>query len=200
MQLSLAESQYLLSRLISAPNGVEEGLRAEGNLPPEGIGGLIGGDLRLSAAARIEIYANMYFYRLLDAIKEDFPATLKVLGELNFHNLITGYLIEHPPSQPSITETSRHLGEFAENCGLHGQFPFSADLIRLEGTLVEVFLAPDATPLSLDELRAIPTEQWGSLRMTSHPATRLVDCRWNVDDVLCAVEHDHSVPAAVRGA
>jgi hypothetical protein len=35
----------------------------------------------------------MYFYRLLDAIKEDFPATLKILGDFEFHNLITGYLI-----------------------------------------------------------------------------------------------------------
>ena len=112
MQSGLADLQKLLCRLITAPNGVEQGLRAEKNIPTAGIGALVGGDNRLSAVERIDIYANMYFYRLLDAIKEDFPATLKILGDFEFHNLITGYLIEYPPSDPSITEASRHLAEF----------------------------------------------------------------------------------------
>jgi hypothetical protein len=87
---SLVDVQSLLLRLITAPNGVEEGLSGERHLPPGGIGAMIGGDSRFSAAERIEIYANMYFYRLLDAIKEDFPASLKILGDSEFHNLVTG--------------------------------------------------------------------------------------------------------------
>ena len=70
------------------------------------------GDDRLSAEARVDIYANMYFYRILDALKEDFPATLAVLGDDNFHNLITGYLIEYPPTEPSISYCGNHLADY----------------------------------------------------------------------------------------
>ena len=61
---------------------------------------------------RLEIYANAYFYRILDCLKEDFPATLATLGADNFHNLVTGYLIEYPPTEPSISYAGRHLAEF----------------------------------------------------------------------------------------
>ena len=193
MRLSLAQLQHLLFRLITAPNGVEKGISAERNFPSEGIQDLIGGDHRLSTAERIDIYAHMYFYRLLEAMIQDFPATVKIVGNLNFHNLITAYLVAYPPSQPSITEASRHLDEFAAYWQLRDRFPFVSDLIRLERALVDVFLAPDASPLGFVELRAIPPEKWGSLQMGCHPAVRLVDCRWRVDKVLQAVYRGHSV-------
>jgi hypothetical protein len=193
VRLSLAQLQHLLFRLITAPNGVEEGISAQRNLPSEAIRDLIGGDHRLSAAERIDIYANMYFYRLLEAMIQDFPATVKVLGDLNFHNLITAYLVAYPPSEPSITEASRHLDEFADNWQLRDRFPFVSDLIRLERAFVDVFLAPDASPLGFAELRAIPTDKWGSLQIGCHPAARLIDCRWRVDEVLQAVHRGHSI-------
>ena len=53
---------------------------------------VIRGDERLSARQRIEIYADAYFYRLLDCMKEDFPATLAVVGESAFRDLVVSYL------------------------------------------------------------------------------------------------------------
>jgi len=198
MPSSLSELQRLLYRLITAPNGVEEGLTAERSLPSGSIDVLIRGDTRLSPTERIGIYANMYFYRLLDAIKEDFPATSKVIGDVKFHNLITGYLVAHPPSHSSITEASRHLVEFAGNSQLLDEFPFVADLIRLERALVDVFLGPGAEPLNFDDLRAIPSRGWSSLRIDTHPATRMLDCEWRVSEVLRAVEREQSFESPVR--
>jgi hypothetical protein len=193
MRPTLGDVQCLLYHLVTAPNGVEEGLAAESNLPPEGIGALIRGDARVSAIGRVEIYANMYFYRLLEAIREDFSATAVVLGDANFHNLITGYLVEHPPSQPSITEASRHLAEFASNSPTLTKWPFLIDLIRLERALVDVFLAPDADPLTFDQLRAIPPHRWFSLEISAHPAVQVLECDWRVDTILRAVEN-HQTP------
>lgn len=196
MRPSLAATQGLLYRLITAPSGVEEGLTAEKHLPAGGISMLIGGDARLSAIERVGIYANMYFYRLLEVMREDFPATARVLGDVDFHNLITGYLVEYALSHPSITEASRHLAEFAGNSPMLGKWPFVADLIRLERALVEVFLGPDADPLAFDELRAIPSQEWSSLRIGAHPAIQVLDCGWRVDEILRAVEQEQSpVPA-----
>jgi hypothetical protein len=77
--------------------------------------------------------------------------------------------------------------------------PFLSDLVRLERALVEVFLELDRSPLTVDELRAIPAEEWPSLRIAIHPAIRLLDCEWRVDELLGAVEQKRFVPAPVCG-
>jgi hypothetical protein len=123
---------------------------------------------------------------------------VKVIGDLEFHNLITGYLIEHPPSDPSITQASRHLAEFVEKSPTLKNKPFLADLVRIERAVVEVFLGPDRNPLTVDELRTIPAQQWATLRIAMHPAIRLLDCEWRVDELLSAVGREQFVSAAVR--
>jgi len=188
MQPCLGELQHLLYRLITATSGVEEGLAAETNLPSQGITALVRGEARVSAIDRVEIYANMYFYRLLDAIKEDFPATLRVVGEANFHNLVTGYLTDYPPGDPSITEASRHLAEFTRNSSALEKWPFIADLIQLERAILEVFLGPDARPLAAEAMRVIPAAQWPSLLITVHPALQVINSEWRVDEILRALE------------
>jgi hypothetical protein len=197
MRFDLGEVQKLLYRLITAPNGVEEGLADEYDLAGLGLDAIIEGDDYVGAVDRVGIYADMYFYRILDALKEDFPATLKILGDVNFHNLITGYLVVYPPKQPSITEASRHLSAFAAASEWTSQFPHISDLIHLERALIDAFLGPDATPLNLAQLRSTPESEWPSLRLGLHPAVQLVACHWRVDELLRAVEESVAVgPAA----
>ena len=198
MRVGLGEVQRLLYDLITSPNGVEEGLTAEHNLSAEGLDAIIAGDARVGAVERVSIYADMYFYRLLDAFKDDFPVTLKILGELNFHNLITSYLVAYPPSQPSITDASQHLSAFAAASEWINQFPHLADLIRLERSLVEVFLGPDASPLNVEQLRSTPESEWPSLRLGLHPAVQLLDSQWRVSELLRAIEENLAVGPATR--
>jgi hypothetical protein len=76
--------------------------------------------------------------------------------------------------------------------------PFIADLVRLERAVVEVFLGPDRSPLTVDELRTIPAHKWPSLRIAIHPGIRLLDCEWRVDELLSAVERKRFIPAPIR--
>ncbi|MGA6974800.1 MAG: DNA-binding domain-containing protein, partial [Candidatus Binatus sp.] len=148
----LKSLQSLLYRLITAPSGVAEGLAAERELSARSLDAIVLGDERLSAADRVDIYANMYFYRLLDALKEDFPAALAVLGADNFHNLVTGYLLEYPPTEPSLYYCGRYLADYLRDHPLSESAPFIADLARLERATVEVFHGADAPVLESDAL------------------------------------------------
>lgn len=197
MQPRLKEIQAMLSRLIVAPEGVETALASEADLPRGGLDGLIAGDERLSAVDRVGIYANMYFYRLLDALKEDFPVTANAIGDSEFHNLITGYLVEYPPSDPSINQASRHLAEFARRPELAARWPFLSDLVRVERAIVEVFLGQDAQPLGADELRAVPHEEWALIPMRSHPSLQILECEWRIDETMRAFEAGNA-PAPPR--
>ncbi len=103
--------------------------------------------IALSAEERVDIYANMYFYRLLEVLQEDFPATLAMIGAERFHNLITGYLIEYPPAHFSISYAGKSSRGFhSATIRLREEFPFLADLAQMERALIEVFHARRCGP------------------------------------------------------
>ncbi|HVN64429.1 MAG TPA: putative DNA-binding domain-containing protein, partial [Candidatus Binataceae bacterium] len=132
-------------------------------------------------------YANMYFYRLLEVLKEDFPATLKVVGGANYHNLVTGYLLEYRPTEPSVHSCGRHLAEYLRSHPIVEKFPYLADLAALERALVESFCAPDAAVLDADLMRTVPASRWPAFRIRTHPAATILTLQWRVSDLHHAI-------------
>lgn len=197
--MELARLQSLLCRLITSPNGIAEGLANEDAATADGIERLIVGDRRLSAQERLGIYADAYFYRLLDVLREDYPATLAILGADNFHKLVTGYLLEYPPSEPSIFYAGQYLADFLTDYPSNESQPFLSELARLERTLLESFNSVDAVPLDGAAMAAIAPAQWPAIAMKTHPAARILDCEWRVEGVLRAVQADMPWAAPKRG-
>ena len=184
MELSLRDLQGVLKRLITAPDGIDAALSREAALHRDGIDGLIAGGPPLGARQRLEIYSNGYFRRLLDCLKEDYPATLAVIGEHAFRTLVVAYLAAHPSDSPSVFGVGRFLPDFILRHPVVSDRPFLGDLARLERTLIEVFHAADAPPLTATELQRIPAEAWATLRLSQHPAVAMLECEWPVDDLL----------------
>jgi Putative DNA-binding domain len=192
-EFGLAELQGLLYRLITAPTGVDEAVSHERALHVRGLEAVIAGNKRLSARDRLSIYANSYFYRLLDIFKEDFACTYTVLGEVDFHNLITSYLIKYPPSEPSILYAGRHLPHYLETTSGRAHAPaehvaFLADLARLERACIEVFHSVDAEALEQTSLRDLAPESWPAIRIRLHPAAQIFDIEWRVDTLMTAIK------------
>lgn len=182
----LARTQRLLWKLITAPEGVEaalaqaqergEDLRAE-------LLRTVRDDPELSAVERLDVYANMYFYRLLDVLRDDFAAVAFVAGEARFHNLVTDYLLRHFPQHHSLRWAGRFLPDFLAAHRQADLHPCLGDLARFEWALTEAFDAEDAPAATADELRAIPAEHWPALRLQAHPSLRLLACEWNVREI-----------------
>jgi putative DNA-binding protein len=187
-EIGLRRLQEIIYRLIAAPTGVAEGLEQVRIAREDGLDRLIASDDRMTPVERVEIYAQGYFYRILDVLKEDYPATLAVAGADNFHNLVTGYLIDYPPTEPSIYFAGQHLAAYLATHPLCERFPYLADLARLERTMLESFHAVDAQALDADAMRTIPPTEWPALLMRANPASRLMESSWRVDRILRAVE------------
>jgi hypothetical protein len=180
---NLATTQRLVWKLISAPEGVAAGLA---RLDPDERAhaeGLVVSDQRLSAAERLDIYANMYFYRLRDALKDDFSAVCAVVGEAHFHNLVTDYLLVHPPSHFSLRYAGKHLASFLASHASLARWPFVADLARLEWAILDAFDAPDAPVLVPEALGSVAPERWPTMRFRLTPSLCLLDVGWPVHAV-----------------
>jgi hypothetical protein len=196
--LSLTDLQTLLSRLITAPNGVQEGLAKETTLATGGLATVVVGDQQLSPFERVSIYATAYFYRLLDVFKEDYPATLAVLNDHVFHNLVTGYLISCPPTEPSIFYASRFFPDYLRAHPVRESCPFLADLAALERSIIDVFVMHDAPALGASDMRSIAPGDWPQMVLRTVPAVRILDLEWRVDALLRAVEEGQEWQEPVR--
>ncbi len=172
---TLAELQQLFHRLLRAPEGVRAGLEAlveSGELEHPDLSHVIEGDEKLDANARLDLYASMYFYRLRDVLADEYDRVARCIGEVHFHNLITDYLLEHPPSAPSLREAGAALPGFIETHALAAPHPALADLAHLERARFEVFDARDQEVLDRESFMARSAEDPEGFTLRLAEATR----------------------------
>jgi len=173
----LRELQDLVWRLIAAPEGVARGAAAlvrEGRLASEDLGALVPDDARMSAVEHLDVYADMYFYRLRDCLAEDFPKLSRRIGPARWNDLVTDYLLAHPPSHFSLRELGRALPGFVARHPLGAEVPLLADLARLEWARVDVFDEADAAPLTREDLLAAASRDPEERVLGLVPASRLL--------------------------
>jgi putative DNA-binding protein len=189
----LRRIQELFWALISAPEGVGpalDDLARRGEIDATGLDELFAGDDRLPAVKRLDIYANMYFFRLLDCLKEDFPKTHAAIGADRFHNLVTDYLLRHPSEHPSLRYLGRRFPEFIATHPIVEECPWLPGLARLEWARAEVFDAPDAVPLTREKLSGLPQDRAGEARFELVPAFDLLHLEHDVVPLWRALDKD----------
>lgn len=199
---ALADIQQRLREWIAAPSGVAAALRAGGPGAVQALDATLRSDDRLSAAQRLDVYANAYFYRIHDALCDDYGALCATLGEAAFHDLVTAYLLTHPPSQPSLRHAGKDLADFLARSGalesMRERVPWGPDLARLECAILDAFDAQDAPVVSRDELAAVDPEQWADLRFSFQPALRWVDTEWPVPRLRSAYDRGDDLPETLQ--
>ena len=175
--MKLAELQERFWRLITAPEPVGKALpslaaRDPGAAP---LAGWIRAEDEAAAATRLDVYANMYFFRLLDVLRQDFPALVKLVGDDPFHDLVTGYLLAHPSDNPSLRWVGRHLPDHLIGHALAARFPCAPALARLEWARGEAFDVADAPIATLADVTAATPEAWSAMRLRMQPSMRVID-------------------------
>ena len=91
--MNLLELQRRMAGAIMAPLGAGDRVTRAASAEADAI--LTPND-RLSSAERLEIYAKSYWYRILDALYDDFPGLRAIVGVRAFDKLSRAYLAEMP--------------------------------------------------------------------------------------------------------
>jgi hypothetical protein len=126
---------------------------------------------------RLDIYADMYFYRIRDALREDFPKLVACLGDDGFHDLVTDYLLVCRPRDASLGRAGDRLPAFLAEHPLAAARPWLAELAALEWARSEVFSERDAAAFGFAEVQARIAEAAGALPLALVPAHRVVATR-----------------------
>lgn len=135
---------------------------------------------RMSAQERVGIYSDAYGTRLFEALKTDFEATCKVLGEEDFYDLTLSYLKEFPSISTSIEEVGVKLPEFIGKHPLGIKIPYMQELATLEWNLVESFYADDLPPFDQTSLNTLSSSVWGEVKLTLDTSIKLLSTSWPI--------------------
>ncbi|MHB8416979.1 MAG: HvfC/BufC family peptide modification chaperone [Myxococcales bacterium] len=137
----------------------------------------------LRADQRLGIYVSMYFARIAEALREDFPKLREVLGDEAFDELCRRYLRAHPSRHPSLRHVGDRLPAFLRHDRRLRSLPWLPDLARLERAILDAFDGPDATPIEVQSLSRLGPASWGSLRFSLHPTLRRLRFSHRVDEL-----------------
>ena len=192
----LARLQRRFWRLVTAPEGVARGLSDLAREDPDSLplSGWVAASNEAAAIDRVDVYANMYFYRLLDVLREDHPKLSALIGEARFHNLVTDYLLAHPSRSATVRDLGAQLGAFIEHHPYGVERPELADLACLERARIEAFDAADPTPLTRADLGRLASDQWADLRLAPHPTLQILDVRFPVHELWLALARGETAP------
>lgn len=126
---------------------------------------------------RMAIYRNAYRSRLRDALCEAYDKTWSYAGDELFIELADSYRAAHP-------STFRNLRRFGDGFAAHvahhlAEHPAVAELAAFEWALGIAFDAPDARPVSQEDLKDVPFEAWPALVFAFHPSLQIVEMGHN---------------------
>jgi len=98
----------------------------------------------LDPAGRLEIYARSYWFRVLDALSDDFPGLRALLGPRRFDRLARAYLAACPSSSFTLRDLGSRLAEWLErNPAFAGSnHRLALDTARLEWARIKAFDGP----------------------------------------------------------
>lgn len=142
----------------------------------------------LTSFDRLEIYNRQYWFRVIGAVAEDFPALNAVLGEEIFDRLVLAYLRENPSTSFTLRNLGSKLPEWLEG---HREFAPSRhdlllDVARLEWAYVEAFDRADVPPLTASDFGELGADSVLFLQ----PHLQLLDLRYPVDELVLAVHRE----------
>jgi hypothetical protein len=153
---------------------------------------------RLTSFERLEIYNRQYWFRVIAAVSEDFPALATVLGQKRFNSLVIAYLKENPSTSFTLRNLGRNLPMWLAG---HPEFGparhlLLLDVARLEWAYIEAFDGRAVPPLTQEDLGNLGADSTLFLQ----PHLQLLDLHYPVDDLVLAVHKETPVSDIVSNA
>jgi len=183
--MSLEQIQREMAHAVMTPLTAADEMRKESRdgRSMEGIAkSFIAPNSKLSSFDRLEIYNRQYWYRVLGALAEDFPALRSVIGSRAFDAVSVAYIDSHPNRSFTLRNLGSRLSEFlAANPHFAGRrADLAVDVARIEWAFVEAFDSAEHEPLTLEQIATLE----GGSHLALQPHLQLVELEYPIDDLV----------------
>jgi hypothetical protein len=153
-------------------------------------------DKKVGVKKRLGIYYDAYRLRIIEALSSTYPVLKALLGDDLFEQAARLYIDEYPSTYRNMRWVGDQMSEHMQN--RYPQYPIAAEMAAFEWGLSLAFDAQDAPILSLQDLAAIPPENWADLRFQFHPSMQLFTFKWNVLRVWQALNAEETPPKVAQ--
>ncbi len=171
---TLKEMQFWLKDILTNPKGVREAL-SESNQWID----FINSD-ETSNSSRLDIYAEAYFARILEAFTIDFPITAFVLGEDQFAKLVAEYLKLYPSTETNLNNISKCLVPFIK---IYSKSSAIHDIVTLERLALESFYSPIDPIFEPQSLSALKESDWENIKFSLNSSLKLISSSWPLEEL-----------------
>jgi hypothetical protein len=183
--MSLEQIQREMAHAVMTPLTPDEDMRKEsreGRSVERVAASIIAPNSKLSSFERLEIYNRQYWYRVLGALAEDFPALRSVIGSRAFDAMSVAYLEAHPNRSFTLRNLGSQLSDWlVANPHFAGRrASLAVDVARIEWAFVEAFDSAEHEPLTLEQIATLE----GGSQLGLQPHLQLVELEYPVDDLV----------------
>ncbi len=189
-------------QVVSHPEGIEAGVdspEAHKIWPTGSVQEIAEDGPELDATDRLRVYADMYFWRLIDVLAGDFPCCQFILGQDEFYQVAKSYIHQYPSTSPNLASLGQHFVKFLRSMDPPTKHQeFLIDVARVERASEVCFDEAHSESISAEEFQSIAPDAWGDLSLDLIAAHRLLALDHEVDEYIQAQfedrHHDISPP------
>ena len=203
--MRLRELQRWMASTIMRPLTADFRMPTDGNDKLLGvIDSLIAPSPKLSSLQRLEIYNRQYWFRLLDSLREDFPALVRLVGDTVFRGLAEDYLQRNPSHSFTLRDLGSRLSSWLQgladqklreseswHAGLRYPLQLLADVAALEWAYIEAFDSAEVPSLGAEDFGN------GKIDLRLQPFVRPVALAFNISSFVVAVHNGEEDPPTI---
>lgn len=175
--MTLRATQELFWRVIAWPTGVEDFLAHADEATRRAFAETFASSEGFDRIARMNVYANAYFWRLHEVVADQLEVTAWLAGGPRFHDFVTDYVLQHPSRDADVGRFAAGIPDALREHPLERALPGIADIAAVEWAIVSAIDGPDDDVMHADALAAIPADRWPALRLHAVRTASLHACR-----------------------
>lgn len=189
---TLAEQQALFWRAITWPTGVADFLRHADEATRAAFAETFDETAAFDRSARVGVYADAYFFRLLGVLRDHFGLVAWLCGAARFNDLVTDYVLQQPSIDPDVRRYGERFPAFVAEHAEARRIVGLAEIAAIEWAMVHALDCVQSPALAASTVRALPPERWALLPLHAVQSAALVTTRLPFADLWRRHPHEPS--------
>jgi len=182
----------VISHEQGAEAGIEAAAKSGNSLKAQKASDVVRRSKSMTSLERLQIYHTSYYMRLVDILSSDFNAIKYAVGDDVFAELARDFISKHPSERYSLNFFGGKFSAFLRGVKKLKHRAFLSDVAKLQWANEEVFDAPQAPTLSVDELLSVPQAKWPEAKLRTIPAIRLISSRYPISAYFTAYRKEQT--------